>query len=208
MSHAAAAAAVGRKLHPVHVLAAALLLCCLSLLLHGQLQVHSQLRAAHKELAEIKYAVGASGHGSSINSGHTVLASSSSSATSSSGTASSAVTHNSSTLVDQLAALVRKQQKLLNSLPRGRNKELLDHVQQLSQEATSLLDSAAAAAAAAAASSSGSGDVPLQSVHLNASLNAAAAGAPGTLCLDITELLGLHQFMAGITWEPKVRWSQ
>jgi hypothetical protein len=33
------------------------------------------------------------------------------------------------------------------------------------------------------------GAVPLQSVHLNADLNATAAGTPGTLCLDITELL-------------------
>jgi hypothetical protein len=34
--------------------------------------------------------------------------------------------------------------------------------------------------------------------------NSTAAVPPGTLCIDLVEFLGLHQFLAGITWEPKV----
>lgn len=213
----ASLAAAGRRLHPVHVLAAAATLCFLSLLLHGQLQLHSQLRAAHKELADIKHALSSTGH---IHHGSTSVDGSSSS--SSSLVLAEAGRH-SSAVLQPLVQLVRKQQQLLNSLPRGRNPQLLKRVQQLSADADSALAPAVALLQSTNASALFAAAAVLQHTrppHAHSLSAAAAAGdsggntstaaaaataaKPGTLSLDLTELLGLPQFLSGITWEPKV----
>jgi hypothetical protein len=206
----------------VHVLAAALLLCCLSLLLHSQLQVHSQLAAANRELTDIKNALASAAYGPTDTPGPLWHQNSSRNGV-------YGQHQHSSVLLHQIVQLTRKQQKLLNSLPRGRNKPLLHRVQQLSDEADSVLAPVLSALGssngtvtaamqhkrpihATAASRSGrtaaSGifsDLQAQQGN-NLSANAtAAAPPPGTLCIDLVEFLGLHQFLAGITWEPKVR---
>jgi len=210
MLHSAASAA-GRRLHPVHVLAVALLLCSLSLLLHGQLQVHSQLRAANNELQQIKDALAALGN-AEVNAAD-IHHRWNSSSIHQSNLHSSGVLH-------RLVHIVRQQQNLITSIDsiQGiRNKQLQHRAQQLSEEVSGLLGlthgngstavqhtralpAAEAAPAATGITSSNSSSVRCSSQQ---DTNSTAV-PPGTLCLDLTELLGLPQFLSGITWEPKV----
>lgn len=214
------AAAAGKRMgYPMYILPAGLLLCSLLLLLHSQLQVHGQLRAAHEELADIKSAVAkaaAHGHGTHGPFSHLQDSSSSSDA--------AACSHNNE-LMQQLVGLVQDQQMLLDALPK-RHKQLSNKVQQLADRAKSLLSLAEASSSDAAAAAAGSSNAVASttgvmhlpdsqqefvgcstsnSTNITTAAAAAAATLPGTLCLDMTELLGMNQYFAGITWEPKVR---
>ena len=206
----------------MYVLPAALLLCSLLLLLHSQHHVHDQLRAAHQDLEDLKHAVsGSAGHAAHGTRGPSHLWASSSSSSSSS--SSGLQEQNKDELVQQLMVLVQEQQKVLNSLPK-RNRQLSNRAQEFADKANSILaplqamyssDAAAmqhhrptSGASVSAVGGSSVGVSPVQSQQGFASLklgsNATAAAPPGTLCLDLTEFLGINQYFAGITWEPKV----
>jgi hypothetical protein len=214
------AVAAGRRMHPMYVLPAALLLCSLLLLLHSQHHVHDQLRAAHQDLEDLKHAVsGSAGHAAHDTRGPSHLWASSSSSSSSAGSQE----RQKDELVQQLMVLVQEQQKVLSSLPK-RNKQLTNRAQELADKANSILaplqstysgNTAAMqharptiGASVSAVGGSSAGLLPVQSQQgfggLNLGSNTTAAAPPGTLCLDLTEFLGINQYFAGITWEPKV----
>lgn len=196
----------------MHVLAVALLLCSLSLLLHGQLQVHSQLRAANTELQQIKDALAALGS-AEVNAADIHRRWNSSSSVHHCNLHSSGVLH-------RLVHIVRKQQNLITSIDsiQGiRNKQLQHRAQQLSEEVSGLLGLAHGNGSAAVqhtralpageAGSAATGIISSNSPSVRCSSQQdtnSTAVPPGTLCLDLTELLGLPQFLSGITWEPKV----
>jgi hypothetical protein len=226
------AASLGR-LHPCQVLALAGALVCVSFVLHGQWQTHSQLAAARAELRELRLLVA---HGSS---------SSSSGATHEAGmwqpASSSSKKAADTQALQQLIGVVQAQQQLLSSHAPGSNQH-----QHLQEDADRLIKQLLAGPPGVASQKqpvSVSARRPASSATTNKQQHHTAdayhhqqeqeqespfwqtqlqlrerqAGAlannasssssmpPGTLCLDMTELLGLPKFMTGITWEPKVR---
>lgn len=161
---AASVAAASRRLHPAHVLGAALALVCATFVLHSQYQVYSQLSAANKELQELKSLLG---HPHQVPGAWHAGSSTPAGAASSTGGGDAAhAADDEEQAGDAAAGSLRAQPP---KAPFWRAEQRQQQLQQLGAQG-----------------------------------NSSSCNVPGTLCLDMTEMLGLSQFMNGITWEPKV----
>lgn len=226
-------AASARRLHPLQVLALALGLAAASFVLHSQVQVHSQLAAAQQELADIKGLVAPhqQAHGAWRAHHHTR---SSSSGSSPDGSSSRSIGSRHAWAVHQLIDIVRTQQRLLRDMLGPDHATLQQSTEEListilaeegggagdapgqpsstqQQQQEQQLPSGPTELAGLQGDDGGDSNPFWSTQQLlqpdgpaRGGLNASSV-PPGTLCLDMTRLLGLSKFMSGITWEPKVR---